>query len=306
VKINESILGRAGATRRRARRSGLTILEMLVSSAMLALIIVGLTAMFVQTQKAFKTGIKQIDVGDTGLTVSRMIAGDLTQLSDGQGFNTNTPKPGVSNVVNLMWEWEGQQVQSQDGVPFRTNQLQSIYMLVRTNTGWTGVGYVVSNGDNLGVGTLYRYTSPVNAHYFDNRFLYQPFLDATNSNFSNNAYSANPDIRLSRIADGVIHLKIRVYDNQGNQVGVETNRGDYALGPIMNAYPFTNNYVKPPVGVDLPASVDLELGILEPDASDHLKALGENNQAKVNYLSTVAGKVDIFHQRILVRAATLQ
>jgi len=293
----------------RLRQAGLTILEMLVSSAMLALIIVGLTAMFIQTQKAFKTGIKQTEVGDTGLTISRLIASDLAQLSDGRGFNNNPPVLGESNVVNLIWGWDGQEVQLQDGVAFRTNQLQSIYMLVHTNTGWTGIGYVVSNIDNLGVGTLYRYECPVNAHYFDNRILFHPFQAACTPNFSNQAYAASPSIRLSRIADGVVHLKIRVYDNLGNQVGVETNRniGDFAIGPITNGYPFTNNFVNPRVAVGLPTSVDLELGILEPDAWDHLNSLGQSNTAaQVTYLSTAAGKIDIFHQRILVRAATLQ
>jgi len=47
----------------RSRRA-LTILEMLVSTAMLAFIVLGLTAMLIQTQKAFKTGIKQTTVTD--------------------------------------------------------------------------------------------------------------------------------------------------------------------------------------------------------------------------------------------------
>jgi len=47
-------------------RAGLTILEMLVSTAMLSLIVVGLTATLIQVQKTFKTGIKQNTITDAG------------------------------------------------------------------------------------------------------------------------------------------------------------------------------------------------------------------------------------------------
>ena len=77
--------------------AALTILEMLVSSAMLALIIVGLTAMFVQTQKAFKTGVKQTDVGDAGRSIADLIAGDLSELSDGSPYGLYSPNTGVTN-----------------------------------------------------------------------------------------------------------------------------------------------------------------------------------------------------------------
>jgi hypothetical protein len=187
---------------------------MLVSSAMLALIIVGLTAMFVQTQKAFKTGIKQTDVSDAGLTIVRMISDDLSQVVDGQGLNTNVPVRGITNLVNLMWSWNSSSVypMREDGVWLRTNQLQSIYLLTRTNTVWRGVGYAISNfSTNLPVGTLYRYVSPSSGRYFDNRLLYNPFLAAFSPNFSNEAYATSANIRLSRIADGVViawdHLK---------------------------------------------------------------------------------------------------
>ncbi len=281
---------------------------MLVSSAMLALIIVGLTAMFIQVQKAFKTGIKQTDVGDTGLTITRLIASDLSQMSDGQRYNTNVFLAGFSNLVNFSWNWgtSNNQELVEDGVVFRTNQLQNLYILVHTNTGWTGIGYVVSNYNNIGGGTLYRYVSPVNAHYFNNHTLFDPFLETFSLNFSNKAYSINPAIRLSRIADGIVHLKVRVYDSLGHQVGIETNYGDfYNRGPIYNGYPIGYPLTGTPVLTNyLPSSVDLELGILDPDAWEHFKSLSSTPAAQATYLASVSGKMNIFHQRILVRAAT--
>ncbi len=113
---------------------------MLVSTAMLSFIVLGLTAMFVQTQKAFKTGIKAATITDAGRTVMDMIAADMRHLSDG---NNN---PGITN---LYWSWTENSVQYNSQfnppVPFRTNQVDAIYLLEHTNTVWMGVGYAVQN-----------------------------------------------------------------------------------------------------------------------------------------------------------------
>jgi len=305
------------AVDRRHAESGLTILEMLVSSAMLALIIVGLTAMFVQTQKAFKAGVKQVEVGDSGRSVVEMIGNDLAQVSDGAPFAVANLQ--VLGVTNLMWGWSNYFVQYESytpqggaemSVPFRTNQLQSIYILVRTNTGWTGIGYAVSNlgsglgNPGIGVGTLYRYTSMTNSRNVDNGALFTPFLSRFTPFFP---ITNNTPVRLSRIADGVVHLKIRVYDQNGFQVGYETNlnTGDYSYTQVINSFPAyygTNLYSVN----DLPGSIDLEVGILEPESWDHLKSMSGNFIAQSNYLSGSSAKIDLFRQHILIRAAQLQ
>ncbi len=78
---------------------------MLVSTAMLAFIVLGLTAMFVQTQKVFKTGIKQTTVTDAGRAIIDMIASDLSQMSDPHFTNVYypiyTPVPGFPNPPTL-------------------------------------------------------------------------------------------------------------------------------------------------------------------------------------------------------------
>src|SRR5580658_7794923 len=135
-------------------RSGLTILEMLVSTAMLSLIVVGLTAALIQTQKAFKTAIRQNTVTDAGRTIVDMISSDLRQMSDAQYTNFYN-----SNVFNLWWGTPHLTniVNTENGVPFRTNQLNDMYMLIHSNNTWYGVGYSVSNYPGISVGTLYRY-----------------------------------------------------------------------------------------------------------------------------------------------------
>jgi type II secretory pathway pseudopilin PulG len=268
------------------RREGLTILEMLVSTAMLSLIVVGLTAALIQTQKAFKTAIRQNTVTDAGRTIVDMISSDLRQMSDAQYTNFYN-----SNVFNLWWGTPHLTniVNTENGVPFRTNQLNDIYILVHTNTTWVGVGYSVSNYPGIAVGTLYRYETSTNAlaPIFTNN-LFSPFYNAVSAqNFTSTNWH--------RVADGVIDLQIRPYDQYGNTNFYNPNGSTEYYYPI--GYQFWSN--------TLPNSVELEFGILEPDALVQARGLAGNPTALLNYLSTnSAPKMEIFRQHITVAAAT--
>jgi type II secretory pathway pseudopilin PulG len=271
----------------RRRRAGLTILEMLVSTAMLSLIVVGLTAALIQVQKAFKTAIKQNTITDAGRSIVEMISGDLRQMSDAQNtnffnlkvFNMWWGTPNLSNVVNY-----------ENGVAIRTNRLEDIFILVHTNTTWVGVGYAVSNYPGIAVGTLYRY---------ETNWTYLPPVFTNNlwSAFNNSLASQNFNSNYwHRVADGVIDLEIRPYDQYGN-----TNY--YNPGnPNVSYYPVGyNNFWSN----TLPNSVELEFGILEPEALVQARGLAGNPAALRNFLSTnSAPKMEIFRQRITVAAAS--
>jgi len=268
------------------RRAGLTILEMLVSTAMLSLIVVGLTATLIQVQKAFKTGIKQNTVTDAGRSIVEMIAGDLRQMGDAQNtnffnfhvFNLWWDAPAVSNIVNY-----------QDGVAFRTNQLNDIFILVHTNTTWVGVGYAVSNYPGIGVGTLYRYETSSNylPPVFNGNLWSQFDKDVLAQVFDTNYWH--------RVAEGVIDLRITPYDQYGN-----TNFYNPA-NPFVSYYPVGYAYWSN----TLPNSVELEFGILEPEALVQARGLAGSPIALKNFLSTnSAPKMEVFRQRITVAAAS--
>ncbi len=306
---------------RRASRA-LTILEMLVSVAMLAFIILGLTAMFVQTQKAFKSAIKQTAVTDSGRAVIDIIAADLSQMTD--PHFTNVPNmfnlrsqmqapPPQPYPTNLFWKSIGPdlvQVINNPGSAtlYRTNQLQVIMATIQTNSTWLGVGYYVSNwftngtgGKLPGVGTLYRYVAQTNGPMITNNFFYTNLWAGGASNFH-------------RIADGVIHLKIYAYDANGNE---NTNELLYPDGPVSypnvspvswNSTNFVTNY--------LPHSIDIELGVLEPEAFEHVRALYTagagayaaagtylTNAAAQVYLTNAAAQVQVYRQHIIIPAA---
>jgi hypothetical protein len=271
--------------RRESRqRCALTILEMLVSTAMLTFIVIGLTAVFSQTQRAFKTGIKQTTVTDAGRTILDMIATDMRQMSDAQNIG----------VTNLYWSWSGNYVQMNElDQRVRTNQLDEIYVLEHINTTWLGVGYAVLNlvpstggPDVPFFGTLYRYQTNFNAPFITNN-LFWPFLNSVeNRNFTNQAY-------WHRVADGVISLKLRAYDQYGNEPWIEsTYYGDYDQSAEIS-YPFSSN--------KLPNAVDVELAILEPDALAQARFLTQVPTALNNFMSSNAlTKMEVFRRRVSI------
>jgi hypothetical protein len=285
---------------------------MLVSTALLSFIVLGLTAMFIQTQKAFKTGIKQTTITDAGRSIVDMIAFDLSQMSDSHFTNVYNPYIGnpVSPYVyptNLTWQWVSSYDLVQSNVnasgvlaPFRTNQLEDIFAIAQTNNTWLGIGYCVSNwftnsggSPYPGIGTLYRYVTTTTAPLTNNNILYPNFQFSLANNFVN----------FHRIADGVVHLKITAYDANGNE---DTDELNFPNGPLQ--YPTVVTLATTPVTYQtnyLPHSIDIELGILEPEAFEHARALFTAGApiAAEQYLASAAGQVEIFRQHIIVTAA---
>ena len=64
----------------RQRRAGLTLLEILVSVALLVVIVLGLTAMFNQTQRAFRSGLVNVDVMEGGRSAVELIGREMEQI----------------------------------------------------------------------------------------------------------------------------------------------------------------------------------------------------------------------------------
>lgn len=264
----------------RARRSsGLTILEMLVATTLLVVIVLGLTAMFLQTQKALRGGHTQTDVMEGGRTVVDMMARDFQQLSDAKDANITNFFYGIRNGS---WLIQGDSLGNT-----RTNYLSDIFGLEHINNTWYGVGYAISNnvGDGIKsatpvVGTLYRYVYTTNDVPTENPC--GLFLnESTTFAITNHFY---------RIMDGVVHLRMRAFDANGVELTNAFASGVLELPVDQPANP-------------LPNSVELELGILEPAVVEQVRALGTNVQAELNFLTNRMGAVHIFRQQIPVRAA---
>ena len=128
----------------RFTRRGFSLVEILVTIALLSFIVLGLFAMFNQTQRAFMTSMGQTDV--------------LEGRSHGHGYDD--PRTGTAHAFGR----SGHELSTRriDTSPraaapesalravrrsLRTNYLQDIFMLTRQNQNWVGIGYCVRVSD---------------------------------------------------------------------------------------------------------------------------------------------------------------
>ncbi len=141
-----------------------------------------------------------------------------------------------------------------------------------------------------GVATLYYSTT--NAPYKE------PYLIATTNLAERSAWTNGPS-PYHRLVDGVVSLSVLAYDRDGELLpGTNAVTEDYLFSQDQLSYTFLNS--------NLPAAVELELGILEQETLDQLRAVAgpdlANHTALTNYLATRPETVHIFRQRIALRA----
>ena len=247
----------------------LTLLEMMVAISLLLIIVLGLYAMFDQTQRAFRSGLTQTDVLESQRASMDIMVRELEQAS---------PLSGATGSTNFLTEvipfFVPLQLPLIGGAVFYTEG-DSFFFLNRYQSNWTGVGYLIAaTSTNMsdqalfrnGVGTLYRFSVTTNGPIINATNLVDAFLNATFSDYQ-------------RVADGAVHLKLRAY-----QSDVTTNV-------------FTGSL--------LPSYVDLELGILEPRVVEQARSI-PNAATMQAFLGDInqASKVHLFRQHISLRTAS--
>jgi hypothetical protein len=267
------------SNRRRTGQRALTLLELMVSMSVLMFIVFGLYSMFDRTQKAFLETTTQKDVLEGGRNFMGMMVQDLEQMkASGIVDRTNLYiSPILINGVAI----NGFQQNSMTGSNLFTNVVQEFFFLTKTSQ-WTAVAYLLgqmSTNDsdamlftNQGVGTLRRYTYTTNDYYHRSSDLFAIY------------YTNNIVNQLDLVADGVIHLALRAYDQDGNYVDTSTNS-------------FTNAF--------LPAWLELEVGVLEPKVLLQARSLMSSNAQRAFLQETTnrPSAVHLFRQRIAVRTA---
>jgi type II secretory pathway pseudopilin PulG len=295
-----------------------SLIEIMVAMVLLSFIILGLLAMFHQTQKAFRSSMTQVDVLESGRSVTDLIARDLEQMIASSLPFTNAGNYRSTNFfAYVSTDFAQPLLQQMPGtVAPRTNVIQTLFFIRKENQDWIGTGYQVRpefNYPNAGIGTLYRYsaTQPKSRAIG----LSQGFLnalpprgvDATN---------------LNRIADGVVSLRVRAYDTNGVEI-VTTNTGlthlafpvtaNRRLVTITNGFgsfdSLNSQYNYFFVSNALPASLEVEVAFLEPHLLDRYRALAGGltalpqalQDAQIQYLASHAANVHVFRQRVSVR-----
>jgi hypothetical protein len=186
----------------------------------------------------------------------------------------------------------------------RTNVVQKLFFLSQYNQGWTGTGYQVlpSVPGSACVGSLYRFTTNSRA----------------NVALMASAFRSAPVSNLNLVADGIVHFRALTFATNGFRLfpnfPFQTNAffldAQTAGATLVNSS-FANWNASLPDQVDcyflsnaVPAYVELELGILEPQVLERFKSIG-NPTAQRTYLEQHVAQVHIFRQRIAIRNVDL-
>jgi hypothetical protein len=296
-----------------------SLIELLTAVSIMVVIIFALYAMFNQTQKALRSNITQVDVMESGRAASEMIGRELEQMTASDLANTvnlyagmiRVPIPGAAVLL---------QTDTDERTVLRTNVLQEFFFLTRQTNSWIGIGYTLIGATNH-VGTLYRFGVTTNYYRLTYTNLISQFLNAPVFD-AKGLVSTN----YSRIAEGIIHVRLTAYDPAGRRMGFETtnmypayrllrlskegsrfgystatNSTDASVVLRQDSYdPFVRQTRMYFVSNALPAYVELELGVLEPAAYKQLKSL-YTEKAMDAFLKRQAAKVHLFRQRIPIR-----
>jgi hypothetical protein len=294
-----------------AATNAFTLVEILVVVVLMSLIVLALMAVFNSTQAVFRASLTQTDVLEGGRSVMGMLKSDLESMTP--SFGQSNLVTGAVNfcVITNYWQYQSGSaplVQSLTGSGYqRTNVLENFFILTRQNTTWTGVGYFVDTTSTNFLNPLYRFSMSTNVMAAGgSAALYTNFLSAIAV-----LPITNNTPNLSHLVDGVVHLTVHAYSPNGdwitNSYGVKfysglpvTNYNDnvwtiqplpLTLGNEVSLCMFSNT---------LPASVEINLGVLEDRAIQRAESIGDPT-VRSNYLAQQAGKVHVFRQRFPIR-----
>ena len=275
-------------------RTAVSLVEILITVTLLSVIVLGLLGMFSLTQRAFRSGMTQTDVLESGRATMDLMTRELEQTV-----------PSYRNAVNFFvqippspYTLLRQTLPGGSTVPQRSNVLQDLFFLTRQNQTWVGIGYCVraNNGSSIwppdsGVGTLYRFIMATNVVNQDRAPAgLKPAFDR--------ARLSTTPTSLNRVADGVVHFRVAMFDTNG--VRLTWNLTNTIIGGVSSVVPgeFDHYYF---LSNAVPASVEVELGILEAQTLGRYLSMTSSPAIAQAYLREQAGRVHLFRQRVPIR-----
>jgi prepilin-type N-terminal cleavage/methylation domain-containing protein len=333
---------------------GFSLIELLVAMALLSFIVIGLVSMFGQTQRAFVQSLTDVDLLENGRAVMDLMVRDLAEaapadVSGAANFYVEIPQPGEPIYTQpLLQGLPGTVIPPQE----RVNYLQPFFFLSHPNQmwfdrAWAGIGYyVVPDVSGVGIGTLYRYAAtnasppaqplaPLPPPSPD--FILSPscFLLGHYPNSFVNALlflrtdtspvpRAAPVSTVTRVAEGVIHLSVRLFATNGFPIVSDLNPLLYGYTAFQAMSNYNNSgvyvtYAQPIIQASnhvnlacpdfydscwflsnaVPAYVELDLGILESQTYQRYQAIvSANPAAGAAFLSNHVAQVHLFRQRV--------
>ena len=316
--------GEAGARRAWA----FSVIELLIAVTILGAIVYVLFSIFNETQRAMRNSQVQTDVSERARAVMEMIAREIEQAQPTfvglQGILETNMFGGPEHAPQII---STGRADARPDVSPRTNFLHNLFFLQKRTNAWMAVGYRVVNVTNS-VGVLERYETPQEEIVRGSR----PYFNTLSSNFVNQPLEST---NYHHVADGVIHFSVIPYDRYGRRLGWDTtNRmpevysiwrqnADGDSLPLVSDTELTNVATVvlrafPDIEAEvleygsnfafksnaMPASVDVQLGILEPEAlTQYYRMLEEENPNAANFLQRQIASVHLFRQRIPIRTA---
>ncbi len=257
---------------------------------LLSLIVLALMAVFNTAQTAFRTGVTQTDVLEGGRATMDLMAADTRMMTPSLSMYSNGAVNfyATNGSVPLVQSLTASSEQ-------RVNALEKFFVLSRNNVNgqdiWTGTGYVVDAGSTNSIFPLYRFSASItNFGAADPTVLFSNFL-------------TNTVAGMSHLMDGVVSLTVHAYDLNGTLMTANvlysggqsvTNRNVLYFAPASGEVGFEM------FSNTLPATVEIDMGVLEDRALQRAGSLSASPAAELNYLQQQAGAVHIFRQRVSI------
>jgi len=265
-----------------------SLVEILVVVSLMSLIVLALMQVFSSTQRAFRASVTQSDVLEGSRSAMELMSSDLRGLTpSGSTYSFANGPVNFFVVANggytpLTQTLPGSTVQ-------RNNLLNYFFVLGRNNTQWTGTGYIVDTTNSSPLYPLYRFYAETNVANSPQLLVNQFAAMINNYQYTN----------LSHLMDGVVHLTLHAYDTNGVWIN---NFGALPYTNALNTLFVSGNpgYGEPQMYMysnTVPASVELELGVLEDRVLAHAEAL-PTTTLRNTYLSDKSGNVHLFRQRV--------
>ncbi len=256
------------------RRLAFSVIELMLAVSLMGIIVFALYTTFYHTQRALRANVSQVDVMESGRAAMDMITRELTQMATcdvQRGTNFWAALSGYTPVVQPL----------SGKTAFRTNLLDECFFFSQQNKDYVGTLYRVLFAPN-GVGTLSRFTTNIPAFGFNPSNLWAIVHNQPPTNFV-------------RIADGVIHFRVTSFDSDGQPMtwwtqNRYTNQFLYTNVSLAIDHPrLAVNLVLEPENLAkwettasfmnnlAPVAVEIELGILEPQAYEQSEAFAADS-----------------------------
>lgn len=313
---------RCPATHRSASaRHGFTVLELLLSIAIMTVIVIGLYTVFDQTQKALRHTMSQVDVLEGMRATTDLVGRDLESIAYvplTRYTNIYITKSAYNQSVALENLSKGELL---------TTVFQDVFFHQRAGDQWSAIGYWVGPSASntttaVSVGRLYRFAISASNQQI------RSLNGASDQDARNALLSAfkNPVLRLTNsapVVDGVVHFRIMAYGESGaplygtnlltweRQFETLRSRGQLPFGAHLATtvesgpaasvqYLFSDRSY--PTGAGW---LEYEIGILEPATAIRYASILEGQPAAAaKFLARHAAQIHLFRQRVPLRATS--